>query len=139
MADYQHGPPNGARPSEYGSSSNNQRDAAFSNIFGAAPPPGRSQTMNSSIAPPSGMNPVRTQTMNSQVPGMNGGMHGRMQRQPPPRQQQGGYPPPGGMSNGYHQGPRRPPPGQAPSQPQPQYLPQQVRPDRRPYPSPQRV
>lgn len=30
-----------------------QRDAAFSDIFGSAPPPGRSQTMGSSITPPS--------------------------------------------------------------------------------------
>ena len=149
MADYQGSRPTVNRPNDYGNASNNQRDAAFSNIFGA-PPPGRSQTMGGSIAPPS-MNQGRTQTMNSrpQQP-MHNGMHdgqGGMQRQPPPRQpQQGGYPPHGhiqngggGPQNGYQQGPRQGPPGQVASQPQPQYLPQQVRPDRRPYPTPQRI
>ncbi|KAG9234100.1 CNH domain-containing protein [Amylocarpus encephaloides] len=142
MADYQQGHSYGARPNEYGHSSNNQRDAAFSNIFGSAPP-GRSQTMNSSIAPPQNGINGRTQTMGSQAMGIQGGM----QRQPPPRPQQGGYPamPQGGtqnggsMSNGYHQGPRPQQPGQVSSQPQPQYLPQQIRQDRRPYPTPQRV
>ncbi|KAG0650347.1 Rho1 guanine nucleotide exchange factor 1 [Hyphodiscus hymeniophilus] len=134
MADYPQIRSNPPRPNEYGGSSNNQRDAAFSNIFGAAPPPGRSQTMNSSIAPPSPTNQVRTQTMSSQASGMNGGM----QRMPPPRQQ-GGYTSPssnmtngGGTPNGYYQGPRQP--GQVPSQPQPNYLPQQVRSGGRPYP-----
>jgi len=148
MADYQQGRSNGPRQNEYGHSSNNQREAAFSNIFGAAPPPGRSHTMNSSVVPPPNMNQVRTQTMGSGPPGMAG----NMQRQPPPRQQQGGgYSSPQmqndrGMQNGYHQGPngyhqgpRQGQPGQVPSQPQPNYLPQQVRQDRRPYPGPQRV
>ncbi|EPE35045.1 DBL homology (DH-domain) [Glarea lozoyensis ATCC 20868] len=144
MAEYQQGRPNGGRPSDYGHASNYQRDAAFSNIFGSAPP-GRSQTMNSSIAPPSNGINGRTQTMGSSagIPTQAG-----MQRQPPPRvPQQGGYPSTsapmmqngGGMSNGYHQGPRPQQSGQVPSQPQPQYLPQQTRPDRRPYPGPQRV
>ncbi|KAH9213834.1 CNH domain-containing protein [Leptodontidium sp. 2 PMI_412] len=144
MADYPQGR-GGPRPNQYGHASNHEREAAFSNIFGAAPPPGRSQTMTSSTSPPSSappMNQVRTQTMSSQASGSYGGM----QRPPPPRQHDGGYPSPsgympngGGMQNGYHQGPRQPPPGQVQSQPQPQYLPQQVRPDRRPYPSPNRV
>ncbi|KAH8660770.1 CNH domain-containing protein [Tricladium varicosporioides] len=141
MAEYQQGRTNQPRPNEYGGhASNNQRDAAFSNIFGSAPP-GRSQTMNSSVSPPpSGYH--RTQTMGSQPAGMPGGM----QRQPPPRPQQGAYPPVnggmsngGGMPNGYHPGQRQQHPSQVPSQPQPQYLPQQIRQDRRPYPSPQRV
>src|SRR5271168_2526937 len=85
MADYQQGRLNGSRPNEYGHASNNQRDAAFSNIFGAAPPPGRSQTMNSAVAPPEGSPQLRTQTMNTQTYGPPGGM----QRQPPPRPQQG--------------------------------------------------
>ncbi|KAF8859830.1 CNH-domain-containing protein [Acephala macrosclerotiorum] len=141
MAEYPQGR-GGPRPNQYGHASNFEREAAFSNIFGAAPPPGRSQTMNSSVTPPN-MNQPRTQTMSSQVSGMSGGM----QRSPPPRQQDGGYPSPppgnmpngGGMPNGYHQGPRQPGPGQVQSQPQPQYLPQQVRQDRRPYPSPNRI
>ncbi|KAM0280636.1 hypothetical protein ACHAQH_003943 [Verticillium albo-atrum] len=65
-----------------GHSSNNQRDAAFSNIFGAAPPPGRSQTMTSSSMPPQMMSQGRTQTMQSNM----SGMPPPMQRQPPPRQ-----------------------------------------------------
>jgi hypothetical protein len=142
MAEYQQGRSNGARANEYGHASNYQRDAAFSNIFGSAPP-GRSQTMNSSISPPSNGINGRTQTM-----GSSSGMQGAMQRQPPPRvPQQGGYPASsspmlqngGGMPNGYHQGQRTQQSGQVPSQPQPQYLPQQIRADRRPYPAPQRV
>ncbi|KAL5598940.1 hypothetical protein BROUX41_003741 [Berkeleyomyces rouxiae] len=39
--------PPGRAPQQY-----QQRDAAFSNIFGAAPPPGRSHTMSSSVPPP---------------------------------------------------------------------------------------
>ncbi|KAE9365308.1 CNH-domain-containing protein [Stipitochalara longipes BDJ] len=141
MADYGQGRSGGPRPNQYGHASNYEREAAFSNIFGAAPPPGRSQTMNSSISPPpTPMNQVRTQTMSSQP----SSSQASMQRQPPPRP--GGYssPPPGNMpngdmANGYHQGPRQAPPGQVQSQPQPQYLPQQVRQDRRPYPAPNRV
>src|SRR5208282_4928989 len=97
MADYQQGRPNGSRPNEYGHASNNQRDAAFSNIFGAAPPPGRSQTMNSTVAPPGPALQFRTQTMSAQAYGAPGGM----QRQPPPRPQ-AGYPPssPEFMPNG---------------------------------------
>ncbi|CZS98084.1 hypothetical protein WAI453_011912 [Rhynchosporium graminicola] len=144
MADYPHGR-GGPRPNQYGHASNNEREAAFSNIFGAAPPAGRSHTMTSSVSPLSSappMNQVRTHTMSSQASGPYGGM----QRQPLQRQQDSGYPAPSGympdggsMQNGYYQGPRQPPPGQVQSQPQPQYLPQQVRPDRRPYPSPSRV
>ncbi|RDW62224.1 hypothetical protein BP6252_11657 [Coleophoma cylindrospora] len=139
MADYQGPRGNGSR-NDYGSSSNYQREAAFSDIFGAAPPPGRSQTMNSSVAPPAPMVQGRTHTMGA---GMT--PNGMQPRQPPPRPQQPGYPPNGnmpnggGMANGYHQGPRQPQPGQVSSQPQPQYLPQQARSDRRPYPAPQRV
>ena len=46
MADYHYDQRRG-----YGHPQNNQRDAAFSNIFGAAPPPGRSQTMTSRTKP----------------------------------------------------------------------------------------
>ncbi|KAK8917279.1 hypothetical protein H634G_09130 [Metarhizium anisopliae BRIP 53293] len=69
-------------PRGYPDSNNYQRDAAYSNIFGAAPPPGRSQTMTSSSPGPP-MDPERTQTMSSTASGM--------QRQPPPRPQQGYY------------------------------------------------
>src|ERR1700712_3331068 len=104
MADYGQGGSGGPRPNQYGHASNYEREAAFSNIFGAAPPPGRSQTMNSSVSPPpaSPMNQVRTQTMSSQP----SASQTVMQRQPPPRP--GGYPSPppgtpnGGMTNGYH-------------------------------------
>ncbi|CRK13169.1 hypothetical protein BN1708_002526 [Verticillium longisporum] len=65
-----------------GHPSSSQRDAAFSNIFGAVPPPGRSQTMTSSSVPPQMMSQGRTQTMQSNM----SGMPPSMQRQPPPRQ-----------------------------------------------------
>ena len=142
MADYPRGGSNGPRPTEYGHTApSNQREAAFSNIFGAAPPPGRSHTMNSSIAPPGSMPTNRTQTMNSSVSAMSGGGP----RPPPLRPQGGQYQPSAGngnsMSNGYPQSPRQQQynSGQVSSQPQPNYLPQGARPDRRPYPAPQRV
>ncbi|KAI7708594.1 hypothetical protein KC353_g10947, partial [Hortaea werneckii] len=62
-----------------------QRDAAFSNIFGAQPPPGRSQTMTSATPP---MSSDRAATMSSATaqgymprappvrPGISGGMNG---------------------------------------------------------------
>ncbi|KAI9832166.1 MAG: hypothetical protein M1819_004517 [Sarea resinae] len=127
MADYgtQQGRP--PRANNYGHASSFQRDAAFSSIFGAAPPPGRSQTMTSQSPQ---MQPDRAQTMTSQMP------DGPMQRGIPPRQQSNGYGQP--ARNGYFQGQRQPS-GQVPSQPQPQYLPQPLHPDRRPYPQPQRI
>ncbi|OJJ48333.1 hypothetical protein ASPZODRAFT_62972 [Penicilliopsis zonata CBS 506.65] len=95
------------RPNAYGHASSFQRDAAFSEIFGGAPPPGRSQTMNSQT-PQFGSE--RAYTMSS-------GVHPQMQRNqhPQPRQTQNGYPP--GQSNGYYQAH----PGSAPmaSQPHP--------------------
>ncbi|KAM6535168.1 RHO1 GDP-GTP exchange protein 2, variant 2 [Fusarium falciforme] len=116
----------------YGEENNYQRDAAFSNIFGAAPPPGRSQTMTSSSGMPPPMMEGRTQTMSS----MSG-----MQRQPPPR------PPPGqygdresgrtrtmdsnSMGNGYYASQRSASGGQ---QIPPHYMQQQQQ--RRPYPGP---
>ncbi|KAK2592283.1 RHO1 GDP-GTP exchange protein 2 [Conoideocrella luteorostrata] len=89
MADYQYDPRAQQRPTPprgYPDPNNYQRDAAFSNIFGAAPPPGRSQTMSSSSTVPSMMDQGRTQTMSSTASGASG-----MQRQPPPRPQQGYY------------------------------------------------
>ncbi|KAK7422334.1 RHO1 GDP-GTP exchange protein 2 [Neonectria magnoliae] len=90
MADYgydargapQRGPPRGYDNRD--PNNNYQRDAAFSNIFGAAPPPGRSQTMTSSSMPPPMRDQVRTQTMSSTSSGMP--------RQPPPRPPPGQYP-----------------------------------------------
>ncbi|KAK6532797.1 RHO1 GDP-GTP exchange protein 2, variant 2 [Arthrobotrys megalospora] len=139
MAESQHGRTynNGPSPST--------RDAAFSNIFGGPPPPGRSQTMNSqSPMPP----PTRSQTM------------GTMQRPPPPdlgndgyeHQKPNGYPPSGqhqrppngyppqGMSNGGY---GRPPPPQHmqghQGPPHPQQYHQQPPPERRPYAQQQRM
>ncbi|KAH8590764.1 CNH domain-containing protein [Bisporella sp. PMI_857] len=124
MADYSHSGSNGHRPNEYGHSPpTNQREAAFSNIFGSAPPPGRSQTMNSSIQHPGNLNQGRTQTMSS-------GMSGSMQRVPPPRPQGNlyssapGYGQNGGtISNGYPQSSRQSPRVQPSPQPQSQYMP----------------
>ncbi|KAK3336141.1 CNH domain-containing protein [Cercophora scortea] len=128
MSDYPQDRVPPPRPGQYGHSNNYQRDAAYSNIFGAAPPPGRSQTMTSS-GPPHMMqdaplpHDVRTMSISSTSSGM--------QRQPPPRQPPGGAggygmaPPPrprpneNGMPNGYHQGPRSASGGQVPS---PQYM-----------------
>ncbi|KAF3061389.1 Rho1 guanine nucleotide exchange factor 1 [Daldinia childiae] len=125
----------------YGPASNNQRDAAFSNIFGSAPPPGRTGTMTSSsqgytpnVQPQEG----RTQTMSSVS-----SMQHDMQRRPPPRpQQQRGYEDTGrtrtmdtSMANGYYQSQRNPSggyppmPGQYGRQPPPG-------PNQRPYPGP---
>jgi len=120
-----------ARPYDYGHSSNSQRDAAFSNIFGAAPPPGRSQTLTSAVAPPdmNAMQHPQHQPHPQQPPPQQPSYEQRsptfsstssmsaMPRQPPPR-----GPPPGGpygdpvsprtrtmdssMSGGYYPGMR---------------------------------
>ncbi|KAF3928022.1 hypothetical protein AA313_de0201095 [Arthrobotrys entomopaga] len=154
MAEPQHG-----RAYNNGPSSST-RDAAFSNIFGAAPPPGRSQTMNSqSPMPP----PSRSQTMgNMQRPGYDGSNdnyeHQKPNGYPPPNQRQphNGYPPQG-MPNGSYGRPM-PPQQQHPPQHPPQPMhnqyhghpqhhsqnhpPQQYHqqpPERRPYPQNQRM
>ncbi|RYP41398.1 hypothetical protein DL767_001036 [Monosporascus sp. MG133] len=131
MADYQYD------QRRYGPPPNNQRDAAFSNIFGAHPPPGRSTTMTSSsgnMQPPN-MMPYsgRTNTMSGASPDM--------QRMPPPRPQRGAYDEPGrtrtmdsSMANGYYQNQRNPS-GGYPPQPQGYGRPSPV-PDRRPQPGP---
>ncbi|KAJ4298645.1 RHO1 GDP-GTP exchange protein 2 [Collariella sp. IMI 366227] len=122
MADYQRGrmpPPRQqqGQQRQYGDSENFQRDVAFSSIFGAAPPPGRSQTMTSSVAPPQFAHDGRTQTMSSTTSGMSD-----MQRPPPQRPPQGGdyrdqYPPSrprpndGGQGYGHYQGQQRAPSG----------------------------
>ncbi|KAL3471003.1 CNH domain-containing protein [Aspergillus californicus] len=115
----------------YGHPSSNQRDAAFSEIFGGAPGPGRSQTMTSQTPQ---LSQDRAHTMSSHVP------RPQMQRGPPPppmRQMQNGYapqPPPG--PNGYHQ----PYQGAATmtSQQPPQSAPRPY-PGRFAYPQPQRL
>ncbi|KAI9676125.1 MAG: RHO1 GDP-GTP exchange protein 2 [Caeruleum heppii] len=139
MADYGTQQGRDYRPNNYGHASSYQRDAAFSNIFGAAPPPGRSQTMTSQTPQ---MSQDRTQTMSSATPSMG------MQRPMPPRPYPGQPPngpshaPPAAyssqMANGYYQGQRQPQ-AQVQSQPQPQHLPPPLYPDRRPYPQPQRI
>ncbi|KAI8966442.1 CNH-domain-containing protein [Daldinia sp. FL1419] len=126
----------------YGPASNNQRDAAFSNIFGSAPPPGRTGTMTSSsqgYTPNMQPQEGRTQTMSSVS-----SMQHDMQRRPPPRpQQQRGYEETGrtrtmdtSMANGYYQSQRNPSGGYPPMPGQ--YGRQQPPPgpNQRPYPGP---
>ncbi|KAL8641378.1 MAG: hypothetical protein Q9228_001809 [Teloschistes exilis] len=134
MADYSVQQGRNPRQNNYGHASAYQRDAAYSNIFGAALPPGRSQTMASQSTP---MPPERSQTMTSQSSmNPNGVPMNPAQRPVPVRQQQNGYPP--NMSNGYYP-PQRSSSGPVQPQPQPQYLPQPLHPDRRPWPQPQRL
>ncbi|PLB45861.1 putative Rho guanyl nucleotide exchange factor [Aspergillus steynii IBT 23096] len=111
----------------YGHPSSFQRDAAFSEIFGGAPPPGRSQTMTSQTPM---FSQDRAHTMTSHVP------HPQMQRGPPPpqRQMQNGYGAP--SSNGYYQA--YPGSAGAPSQPPPQSAPRPYA-GRFAYPQPQRL
>ena len=109
----------------YGRASSSQRDAAYSSIFGAAPPGGRSQNVASQPAPID-----RAQTA---VPDV-------MRRMPPVRQQINGYPPQSSSNNAPSpllSNSSSPPPIQR--QPQPQFLPQPLRIDRRPYGMPQRL
>lgn len=132
MADYGYDPRGGPqRPPQRGYDNANgyQRDAAFSNIFGEAPPPGRSQTMTSSSMGP-GMDQHRTQTMSSSSSGM--------QRQPPPRPHPGQY---GGertrtidsnSGNGYYPNNRSASGGHQ----MPPHYAQQQQMARRPYPGP---
>ncbi|KAI6250676.1 Rho1 guanine nucleotide exchange factor 1 [Erysiphe necator] len=144
MAEYQQGYSGAPRPNQYGNSSSNfERDAAFSHIFGSAPPPGRSRTMNSSSISPE--NIERTFTLNSQSMGLN---HATQNMYPNRQQQQLVYQYQHGVgqsdgslqSNGYNPELRNSPISQEQAQPQPQYLPQmQQRLDRRPYPGPNRI
>ncbi|EAW12770.1 putative Rho guanyl nucleotide exchange factor (Rom2) [Aspergillus clavatus NRRL 1] len=120
----------------YGHASSFQRDAAFSEIFGGAPPPGRSQTMTSQTAQ---FSQDRAHTMSSHVP------HPHMQRPPPQpaRQAPNGYPPsaPNGQYQAYPGGSAVPPqhPSQNPPRPYPgRYVyPQPQRLDSRPSAGPQ--
>ncbi|RVX69273.1 hypothetical protein B0A52_06866 [Exophiala mesophila] len=133
MADY--GAPDsryhGARTAGYGATGEHQRDAAFHNIFGGMPPPGRSQTMTTQ---PSGPMYDRSQSMTSSTQSP----HAMSMRQGPPHPQPmrptghhydrtNGYAPSQPYMNGSNAS--RPPP----SNPMPPF------PDRRPYPPPQRL
>lgn len=134
MADYSVQQGRNTRPNNYGHASSYQRDAAFSNIFGAAPPPGRSQTMGSPSAP---LASERSQSISSQTPMPAQVPAENPNPRPfPQRQQQNGYHPPG--TNGPYQGQRQSS-GLVQPQPNPQYLPQPLSSDRRPYPQPQRI
>ncbi|KAI1472401.1 CNH-domain-containing protein [Daldinia caldariorum] len=126
----------------YGPASNNQRDAAFSNIFGSAPPPGRTGTMTSSsqgYTPNMQPQEGRTQTMSSVS-----SMQHDMQRRPPPRpQQQRGYEETGrtrtmdtSIANGYYQSQRNPSGGYPPMPGQYGRAPPAPGPNQRPYPGP---
>ncbi|KAK7754636.1 RHO1 GDP-GTP exchange protein 2 [Diatrype stigma] len=130
MADYQYD------QRRYGPPPNHpQRDAAFSNIFGSAPPPGRTTTMTSASSgnlPPMPHPSGRTNTMSGAAPDM---------RMPPPRPQRGPYEDSGrtrtmdsSMAGGYYQNQRNPSGGYPP--PGPGYGRPAPVPDRRPYGGP---
>ncbi|KAE8350167.1 putative Rho guanyl nucleotide exchange factor [Aspergillus coremiiformis] len=110
----------------YGHSSSFQRDAAFSEIFGGTPPPGRSQTMTSQTPQ---FSQDRAHTMSSHVP------HPQMQRAPPQptRQTQNGHS--AGTPNGYYQAY----PGSATMTSHPPQNAPRPYPGRSAYPQPQRL
>src|SRR5690606_19848924 len=99
MADYGTQQGRNYRPNTYGQApSLQQRDAAFSEIFGGNPPPGRSQTMNSQTPQ---FSQDRAHTMTSHVP--ESYMHPRgspaPNRPPPPPGYGQRPPPPAGYPN----------------------------------------
>jgi RHO1 GDP-GTP exchange protein 1/2 len=106
-----------------------QRSAAFNNIFGSAPPSGRSQTMTAqSMGPMYDRSPSMTMQQQQHTMSMRGGPP------PPMRQMPQGYDRPNGYGPGHPHmnganGMSRPPP----QNPAPMF------PDRRPYPPPQRI
>ncbi|KAI6823766.1 citron like protein [Hortaea werneckii] len=122
-----------------------QRDAAFSNIFGAQPPPGRSQTMTSATPP---MSSERAATMSSATaqgymprappvrPGISGGMNGGypMMGSSPSMTNLPQQPYVNGSGAGSSSPQRRPVPP-----PQQGGMPQPIRPERVPYGAPQRM
>lgn len=135
MTDYSLQPDRNVRlGNNYGHASSYQREAAFSNIFGAAPPPGRSQTMTS---PPISQPQERANTITSQ-PSAASQILQTPTRRPPgqDRQTSSGYPPT--TANGYYQGPPQRG-GLVQPQPQPQYLPQPLNARGQPYAQPLRV
>ncbi|KXJ93894.1 CNH domain-domain-containing protein [Microdochium bolleyi] len=147
MAEYQYD------QRRYGPAPGNQRDAVFNDIFGAAPPGGRSTTMSSASTgnmpqPHTGGHDGRTNTMSSMASSSAG--YPEMQRRPPPR-----MPPPGAprggygdpmaqrtrtmdtsMTNGYYQSQRHPSGGYPPPLPGQHQRQPPPGPDRRPYPGP---
>ncbi|EWC44553.1 hypothetical protein DRE_06725 [Drechslerella stenobrocha 248] len=138
MAEPQHGRAYNTGPSS------STRDAAFSNIFGAAPPPGRSQTMNSqSPMPP----PARSQTMsNMQSHGQGMGNDGyephKPNGYPPPNQHHrppNGYPSQGMPNGSYGRQMQQNLHGQYQGPPPQQYQQPPPPPDRRPYAQTQRM
>ncbi|KAI0476078.1 CNH domain-containing protein [Xylariaceae sp. FL0804] len=124
----------------YGPPSGNQRNAAFSNIFGN-PAPGRTGTMGSASSPNMMPNDGRTHTMSS-VSSMSSNQSDMQRRAPPRPQRVGGYEeaaaPPRtrtmdtSIANGYYQNQRNPSGGYAPAR-EPYSRPNPG-PDRRPYP-----
>ncbi|WPH03234.1 rho1 guanine nucleotide exchange factor 1 [Acrodontium crateriforme] len=133
-----------AGPNDFGNASSAQRDAAFSNIFGAAPPGGRSHTMTAGVPPrPHDRASTMSSTTSSQY----------MQQRPPPvrpGQNPNGHSYSGPMNGQNYAGPPRqhyPPNGPMPQQrrPPPQNLPPRqdfpppVRPDMMGYGQPQRL
>lgn len=138
MAQYsaQQGAGYGRQPG-IGPASSSQRDAAFSNIFGGAPPPGRSHTMTSAT---SQVPPDRASSMTTAASGVG-------PRGPPPPVRSGQPPngplpvprPPGapGPDAASFGDPQRMP--QRRPLPPEQNLPQPIRPDRVPYGQPQRM
>ncbi|KAK5458328.1 RHO1 GDP-GTP exchange protein 2 [Exophiala xenobiotica] len=129
MADY--GSPesryHASRSPDYGGPADRQRDAAFHNIFGGAPPPGRSQTMTTQS---SGIMYDRLNSMGSGMPSQHT-MSSRHGPPPPVRQPPQTYDRANGIAPGqpYMNGTNRP----MPHNPPPSF------PDRRPYPPPQRI
>ncbi|KAF3480102.1 uncharacterized protein GIQ15_05449 [Arthroderma uncinatum] len=141
----------GYRPgASRGPASSFQRDAAFSEIFGGTPPPGRSQTMTSQTPQ---FNQERAHTMTSHPSDSYSQSRGPPQ---PMRQSRGGYSPnppaeyhrPQWQPNGsgpppQHRAPPPPHPQQRPMHPQnPQQYPpsmQRPYPGRPQYPHPQRL
>ncbi|KAK5136728.1 hypothetical protein LTR08_002382 [Meristemomyces frigidus] len=142
-----------------GSATSAQRDAAFSNIFGAQPPPGRTRTMTGDVPQmPSDraatMSAATAQSFQQRAPPvrpgaqMNGGYPQVQQPQnmqygpgPTQQQQQQQYQQQHQQQhqqqqymNGGQSSPQR-----RPAPPPPQALPQPIRPDRVPYGQPQRL
>ncbi|KAI1434140.1 CNH domain-containing protein [Xylaria sp. CBS 124048] len=141
MADYQydqrrHGPPSGT----------NQRDAAFSNIFGAHPPPGRTGNAPVSHSNNTAPQSERTHTMSSMSSMAHGPSDMQQRRPPPPRPQRpGGYDEvPSGrtrtmdssVANGYYQNQRNPSGGYPSPMRADPYGRQPPAPTPRPYPGP---
>ncbi|KAI8632835.1 CNH domain-containing protein [Xylariaceae sp. FL1651] len=136
MAEYQYD------QRRYGPPPGNQRDAAFSNIFGAHPPPGRTGTLPASSTH-SMPQSERTHTMSS-VSSMSSHPSDMQRRAPPRPQRSGGYEESvaprtrtmdASMANGYYQSQRNPS-GGYPAQMRDPYTRPSPGPNQRPYPGP---